>query len=183
MHGADPPSFQNSAGYERSAAVRLAEELTAGAAIVAGLDPADYARGKDGRGSIGAHIRHNLDFVECFLRGAQAGLIDYSARERQASVETDPAAAIEKIGRLAAALRDMSFTEGELIGVRSETDPSTVYQSSIGRELEFLHSHTIHHYALISERLKAIGAETDETFGVAPSTLRFWKGEAAGGGR
>jgi hypothetical protein len=47
--------------------------------------------------------------------------------------------------------------------------------SSIGRELQFLLSHTIHHYALIALALRLQGYEPSAEFGVAPSTLQYWR--------
>ncbi|MEP0552783.1 MAG: hypothetical protein ABJE29_00430, partial [Balneola sp.] len=44
--------------------------------------------------------------------------------------------------------------------------------SSIRRELQFLVSHTVHHYALIGLILKTMDVEVPEDFGVAPSTLK-----------
>ena len=52
----------------------------------------------------------------------------------------------------------------------------TVTARRATRELEFAISHTIHHHALIKERLRHLGIEFDEKFGVAPSTLEYRKG-------
>jgi uncharacterized damage-inducible protein DinB len=41
----------------------------------------------------------------------------------------------------------------------------------VGRELQFLASHTLHHYALIAALLRLQGVEPGEEFGVAPGTL------------
>jgi hypothetical protein len=46
-------------------------------------------------------------------------------------------------------------------------------RSSVSRELQFLLSHTVHHYALIAMTLRAAGVELDEELGVAPSTLAY----------
>jgi hypothetical protein len=54
--------------------------------------------------------------------------------------------------------------------------------SSVGRELQTLSSHTIHHFALIGMTLLAHGVAVDPDFGMAPSTLRYkqsMKAEAA----
>jgi hypothetical protein len=45
--------------------------------------------------------------------------------------------------------------------------------SSVGRELQVLSSHTIHHFALIAFTLRVLGIEVDRNFGMAPSTLRY----------
>jgi hypothetical protein len=58
--------------------------------------------------------------------------------------------------------------------VRSETGAALWHRSSLGRELEFVLSHTVHHHALIAEKLAANGDNAVRDFGVAPSTLEFW---------
>ena len=58
--------------------------------------------------------------------------------------------------------------------VRSEIEPELVMNSTLARETEFVHSHTVHHYALIAAKLKSVGIEVPDEFGVAPSTLRYW---------
>jgi hypothetical protein len=63
--------------------------------------------------------------------------------------------------------------------VRSEVDEDLWHTSSISREIEFLHSHTVHHYALVARRMTDAGYFTDATFGVAPSTLRFRQASAS----
>ena len=45
--------------------------------------------------------------------------------------------------------------------------------STVRRELQFLLSHSIHHYALIATICHANGFPVPEGFGVAPSTLRY----------
>src|SRR4030095_7801706 len=55
-----------------------------------------------------------------------------------------------------------------------EPDDSVWSRSSVKRELQFLLSHTIHHYSLIAVALRAQGFEPGVEFGVAPSTLQYW---------
>ena len=43
--------------------------------------------------------------------------------------------------------------------------------STIVRELQFLLSHTVHHFALISTMNSINNVATPENFGIAPSTL------------
>jgi hypothetical protein len=65
------------------------------------------------------------------------------------------------------------------ISVRSEDEAEDVWMpSTLGRELEFLRSHTVHHYALIALIFRAHEASVPSSFGVAPSTLRY-QAEAA----
>ena len=50
--------------------------------------------------------------------------------------------------------------------------------STISRELQYLASHTVHHYALIALHLRDAGFTTDPDFGVAPSTLKHREAQA-----
>jgi hypothetical protein len=50
-------------------------------------------------------------------------------------------------------------------------------RSTAARELQFLVSHTVHHYALIAFILRANGIDPGADFGVAPSTLAHRKSQ------
>lgn len=152
--------------------------LYQGSEILTTLTPADYVA-IDARslgGSIGGHIRHCVEFYRVFLRGLETGNLDYDARPRDAAIENDPAEA-----RLAIAI-----TRHSLAKVAEFYDPETPLQilenhsggasswsaSSVSRELRFLLSHTIHHFALIAILLRLKGLEIPVNFGVAPSTIQ-----------
>jgi hypothetical protein len=123
--------------------------------------------------SIGAHIRHNLDHYACFLNDLPAGSIDYTARPRDAHAETECAVALAEIARIGEAFAALELNGGAL-RVRSESNPhGTPAPSSMARELEFLLSHTVHHYAIVAILCRLQGVDIDSGFGVAPSTLRY----------
>ena len=163
-----------------SAIGSLIDELERACEIVNRLDDDAYALGWSGESSIGAHIRHNLEFVNELLNGIAERRVDYNARRRDIRVEIDRAYAIEQISFAGSRLR--SLTVGilaSLVMVRSEIDEDVWHTSSVSREIEFLHSHTVHHYALVARRMADLGMQTDPTLGVAPSTLRFRAAVAA----
>ena len=154
---------------------RLVEELLRGVSLIDGLTDEIYLQANNGVGSIGAHIRHNLDFAGSFLRGLQDGEINYNSRERDIKIEQDRQYAKERFLFLIQRLKSVpdDILEKDVY-VCSEVDESNWHKSTGSRELEFVHSHTVHHYALISEKLKSFGIEVSSDFGVAPSTLKFW---------
>jgi hypothetical protein len=82
-----------------------------------------------------------------------------------------------------AGLRSMSRTDQTIkLLVSTETADQSLQSwcsSSVVRELEFLQSHTVHHYSLIAILLRLQGIEPEEDFGVAPSTLEYWREQAA----
>lgn len=132
---------------------------------------------------IGAQIRHVLEFYSVFLNGFEQGVLDYDARPREGELETDPAAALRRIEEMVRRFdRVRGLPAGLELQVRAEdADPQMSdcwLPSTAGRELQFLRSHAIHHFALIALLLRAIGLPVEPDFGVAPSTLRY-QAEAA----
>jgi len=133
---------------------------------------------------VGPHFRHVLEHYSCFLAGLPEGRINYDARAREEAIETRRDAARERIR--------------ELVGGLTLLDPSTLDRttearlecgqgaegeqwsgSTVRRELHFLLSHTIHHYALIGLLLERRGIDPGPDFGVAPSTLKHWRSLAS----
>lgn len=158
--------------------------LRQGVELLSTLEAAVFAEtGLGGqRGSIGAHLRHCIDYYRCFVRGREAARIDYDARERDPRIEVEPLAAAAAVESLIGDLERLSprdFDQPVEVKVDAAAwhDPSLVWsRSSVGRELQFLLSHTVHHYALIAMILRSRGLVPPEDFGVAPSTLEHRHG-------
>lgn len=133
------------------------------------------------RGSIAGHLRHVIEFYHCFLGGCANGKIDYNLRVRDARIELDRNYAIEQITNLTVGLRELSLVDGGdrlLVALEGTSKPVSWSASSVLRELDYLQSHTVHHYALIAMLLRLQGIEPGANFGVAPSTLEYWAQEA-----
>jgi uncharacterized damage-inducible protein DinB len=133
---------------------------------------------------VGSHFRHCLDAYQCFLRGVAAGRIDYDERERDERIEQQRARAMARLEATIEKLANLPLADGAtpLLVKLEAADPQDERawnQSSLGRELHFLLSHTIHHYALIALMLRLQGFHPAEDFGIAPSTLAHWRREAA----
>jgi len=148
--------------------VRLLESLPAG--VFTACSPSTLGA------SIGGHLRHNIDHYACFLRGISGGRIDYDNRERAADIETEPEAAVRALKRAAEQLNDIQGAVlNRTLEVRMDTGESNERPwtcSSVRRELQFLLSHAVHHYALIAMVCRLYGQAVDDDFGVAPSTLK-----------
>ena len=131
----------------------------------------------NGRGSVGAHFRHCLDFITNFLNGVETGSIDYNHRERDRQVEQDREYAVSRFMFAIGQLQDLLHIDlDKAVLVKLETHDIWC-QSSVLREVEYLNSHTTHHYALIALKLRQQGFSINDNFGVAPSTLEFWQQE------
>lgn len=127
---------------------------------------------------VGSHLRHIVEFYECFLDGLDPTHIDYDARRRDLTLESSVAVAADRICRIIVRLESEAALQHDgVLFVRMEdaagfdlVDPFLM--SSVARELMTLSSHTIHHFALIAMTLRAHGVAVNPDFGVAPSTLR-----------
>jgi uncharacterized damage-inducible protein DinB len=124
---------------------------------------------------VGAHVRHVLDHFHCFLSGLESGRIDYDLRERDPHIERERSVAIDAIKATMDQLLEIQAQPIEpalLIKMDSGCAGEQWAESSLTRELQFLVSHTIHHYALMAAILAHAGFEVTRGFGISPSTLR-----------
>src|SRR6516162_6441121 len=110
--------------------------------------------------SIGGHVRHSLDHIEAVLDGIDAGVIDYDSRARGTAVESKRQAALDAIDRLKLELLGMPAIPDRLhlrLKVLLTSDgPSMEVATSLGREMAFALSHTVHHTALIAVIAKTL---------------------------
>jgi uncharacterized damage-inducible protein DinB len=134
------------------------------------------------RGGVGAQFRHIFDHYDCFLRGLDGGRIDYDVRERDPRLECERGCALDKLGALSRDLASLPHAElRRSVQVAldcGEGDERIWSTSTVARELQFLVSHTVHHFAVIAVMLRRRGFEPGDDFGVAPSTLKYEQGLA-----
>ncbi|HEB53749.1 MAG TPA: DinB family protein [bacterium] len=128
--------------------------------------------------SIGQHVRHCLDHFSTFADGLAEGRFDYDARARSADLERDNACAArvarQLADRLQSSLVDADLARPVMVRTASSREGDVPWQrSSVGRELQFLVSHTVHHAAMVAASCRARGLQVADDHGVAPSTLRY----------
>jgi len=180
-----PPLSAGSPTSARALAERNIAFLEQARELLARLSDKDYtAPGPGGlRGGVGPHLRHVLDHYELLLAGLESQAVDYDVRARDTAVERERVAALEKIGQIVSALRalDGAAVDRPLMVRVDSGEASERFEgaSSLGRELQFLVSHTVHHYAVIAVLLRVRGVDPGRDFGVAPSTLKHEAGAAA----
>lgn len=129
--------------------------------------------------TIGQHVRHILEFYQSVMKGVDTKVINYDNRERNLLIETDKDFAIQIIdfinANLALNLQDeLIILEGNF---SSEPGKQTQIQTTLFRELAYCLEHSIHHQALIKVGLIELNSASfiDETFGLAPATIRYKK--------
>lgn len=134
---------------------------------------------------VGGHLRHCIDHYDSFLKGLESGKVDYDARERDPRLENDRDYALQKLKRLIQQLENLDHLDARApllvkmdCGAR-EADPPDWCPSTVGRELQFLLSHTVHHQALMAVLMRLHGYEPEQELGVAPSTQRHLRSRAA----
>ena len=147
------------------------------------LTPETYAFTNSPDDSIGAHLRHCLDFIVCFLRGLEKGVVDYDRRDRDSRIASDPEAfrvalsrALESLGRL-----ERSQAERPL-RVRMTADSAGAQSncsSSVERELIFLAGHSLHHLAIVRLLAESRGVLVSGDLTTAFSTALHRKQMAA----
>lgn len=151
--------------------------LREGLDLLARLSDDAYAGHAPGRSAAGAQYRHILDHYDCLLGGLDSGFVDYDARQRDPEVERDRAAAADRTEEVMDRLRQLGraqlalplrVTLASLASGEGRTEP---HASTLGRELLFVLSHTVHHFAIMRLLLEDRGVACDPGFGVAPSTL------------
>jgi len=145
--------------------------------LVSGMADRSYANPVENfySSTLGQHLRHCLDHYRSFLSGLGDAKIDYDSRERSAELECSTEFAICEITRIRNELQELSDDEvsvGVLVKLDCGTGVADYQPSSLGRELQFLVSHTVHHFAMIGGICSCLKIPVEQGFGVAPSTLR-----------
>ena len=123
--------------------------------------------------SIGGHIRHILDFYFSVFKGLNNYLIDLTDRERNTAIQSDIYFAKTEIKKVLAELE--SYSKYDLEEKYELIDDLGQGKISIPTNLYAVftqaNSHTIHHYAIVSQLLFAFDIVIeDKTFGYNPTT-------------
>lgn len=127
-------------------------------------------------GSVGMHVRHVIDHFRALEQGIHKGLVDYNVRHRCTAAESSTAEAKSLLSKVISWLESLDEScLNKAISVRSEIDIertlSSTVNSSVARELVFVSSHAIHHYAVIRLLCVKQNKQVPEFFGYAPATI------------
>jgi len=141
------------------------------------LSDPQYADRRGAWASVGAQYRHVLDHYLCFLEGLPAREIDYDRRARDPRLEASRDAAAQATRAIRDAMASIDASGDDQVSIQLRTsaeaaDPEWT-SSTVGRELQFLLSHTVHHFALMKLLVAGDRVDLGADFGVAPSTLSY----------
>jgi hypothetical protein len=153
----------------------LDQALAQGEEFLTGLSDAQYA-GTDCGVALGAHYRHGLEHFTLLFEALGDSSVDYDRRARDTRLETERQAALQTTRDFRQRARFLAHLPLErpieAVSRISYGDGAAARASStIGREVMFVVSHAMHHYALIACLCAARAVAVPEHFGMAPSTL------------
>ncbi len=153
------------------------DALDEGAALLALLKPEHYTQGFKPafHSTIGAHFRHVLEHYRCFIKQLNDDSICYDSRERDQLLECDFDYANRTISELKVSLVELESRDLDRVCQISDQQASLPVATTIYRELLFLQSHTMHHYAIIGAMTRSFGAQPADDFGVAIATREHQK--------
>jgi len=156
------------------------DALNEGAALLALLSPEQYTQGYKPafHSTIGAHFRHVLEHYRCFIKQLDTRKFCYDSRERDQLLECDFDYANRTITELNEALISLESENLDQACELEDQQASASVGSTLYRELLFLQSHTMHHYAIIGAMTRALGAKPADDFGVAIATRDHQKTSA-----
>jgi len=122
--------------------------------------------------TIGQHFRHIYDFYYQFFECLNVGDIDYDARSRIHKLETDHIVMMKSFSQIK---ENLNFKNNKRLNVCYQLDNNKIrnsIDSNIERELLFIHSHTLHHLAMIRGVLESkYKFQFNNDFGFSLSTL------------
>ncbi len=139
--------------------------------------------------AVGPHVRHVIEHYQALLHAlsSDTACVDYDARNRDLRVQTDPTQTLSALGHLMEKMKSLAANESLNLetplttrlkaGSQGELELSVT--TTLGRELLFLSSHSVHHYALLAQYCRAAGVELGHDFGKAPATVAFEMAHAA----
>ena len=162
----------------RTVVESLAASLSQLAELIESLTDEQYRQAPVGEvaSSIGKHVRHCLAHVRSLLIGAERGILDYDERPRGTPIETDRCESLAMLRNLIRQLGELSAARERTVELRTivaADQPPIRVQTSLGREMAFVLSHTIHHGALIAVMARTLRLEVPDRFGYAPATLAY----------
>lgn len=170
---APPPALQAQGllGFNRE----LLDQALGLVAAHEGADAPGYA------GPVGAHLRHVIEHYEALLLRAEGAVVAYDHRARDRALERCTVLARQRLTALSqvlAAADEHTLQQAVLVhglgGTAGEFE--FVVGSSVGRELAFVASHAVHHFALLHAHCVQHGIRLGQDFGKAPATVAFERG-------
>ena len=111
-----------------------------------------------------------MEHYRCFVSQLPTGTICYDNRERDQLLECDSTYALQTIDELIVALGELRAHPDNSEYWLEDQQGSVPVITNLNRELLFLQSHTVHHFAMVGAMTRAFGNQPDE-FGRAAARV------------
>ncbi len=126
--------------------------------------------------SIGMHVRHIIEFVQCVITANDGTNLCYDHRKRDITLETSPTIARETISAIIHLLNEVNESKTIYLEGCYGLDQHHRYEikSTIERELAYNIEHAIHHMAIIKIAVIHLypHVSVPAHFGIAHSTVQ-----------
>lgn len=186
----DPFLSFNSVDTYHNSIRRLAQELLdQKLQILSTISDKDYVKNCPAifNASIASHIRHSLNHFQSLLKAHDQSIvcidsestlnsINYDERERNTEIETSRLAALTAIQEISGLIPELSLSKNinmSFYGTASTNFEPYSVSSNVARELSFVTHHGVHHMAMIKLIIKELGYSSDDTIGMAMSTIKY----------
>ncbi|WP_017222997.1 hypothetical protein [Moritella dasanensis] len=131
---------------------------------------------------IGEHLRHVLDLY--YALKADVDVIDYDVRRRGALVESCRMTGLAELAEIKTwllTLQPQMMNTNMVMSTEVSVVNTLVTQveTSLIRELIFVSTHAIHHYALMDISAKLCDFNTPKNLGIAPATLTALRNDSS----
>jgi hypothetical protein len=124
-----------------------------------------------GSATIGQHVRHVLEVLQCLKDGHAFGVVNYDRRKRDSLIENHPQVAIDLIEDLLASIQ---MQNKPMIVSFARGDETVDVHSTYFREINYNTEHAVHHMAMIQVALREMKLDlVTDNFGKANSTIRY----------
>jgi uncharacterized damage-inducible protein DinB len=155
-------------------------------AVVHHIDEKDFSRPSLSlsNNTIGQHLRHTLEFFLCLEHGYAVGSVNYDKRNHDKLMESDKFIALASLRRIHDFISTLHENRTMKLQVAFESDGEdwVTIESNYRRELVYNIEHAVHHMAIMKIGIREVAPyiQLPADFGVAISTLRYKKANAAG---
>ena len=134
--------------------------------LLSELSDLDYKNKGTHITSIGAHVRHIIEYIQMLIYSDLNVPVNYENRKRDFKIENDREYAKNLLNELKTKLHK---TDKPV----SVIEDSVVYKSSYLREMLYMHEHIVHHCAILKIEFNSLSyLNVDPCFGFAKSTLK-----------
>jgi len=144
--------------------------------VIQQLTSEQYVQKDDllGGSSLGMHIRHIYEFIDCAITGAEQGMICYDDRARDEMIQSDKGYCLALLRQIQQKVEhaDISTTCTLQGSYSFNTSEHYTVPTTLERELAYNIEHAVHHMAIIKMACRQLFPvlELEEGFGVAHST-------------